>query len=129
QIRGAAAMFGGDDPAAIMQAMGANSAEADLGSVYRFFLRFGNPGFVISQGSIMWKNYYDGGRLQVVARAPEHVVARLLDDRTLPPLTCNLILGWAARAITLSGGKDVEATHTACRADGQAYCDFEARWR
>ncbi len=129
QLRGIAARFGGNDPSEIMREMGANSAELDLGSVYRFFLRFGNPGFVISSGSVMWKNYYDGGRLEIVERESDHVLARLVDERTLPPHTCNLIMGWAAHAIELSGGKDVTIAHPDCRARDRGFCDFEARWR
>lgn len=129
QLRGIAARFGGESPSEIMREMGANSAELDLGSVYRFFLRFGSPGFVISSSAIMWKNYYDGGRLDVTERASDYVLTRLLDERTLPPHTCNLIIGWAARAIALSGGKDVMIAHPDCRAGGHSFCDFKVRWR
>ena len=129
QLRGIADRFGGDDPSEIMREMGANSAELDLGSVYRFFLRFGNPGFVMSSSAIMWKNYYDGGRLEVRERASNFVTARLVDERTLPPHTCNLIMGWAARAIELSGGKDVTIAHPHCREGGHGFCDFKVQWR
>jgi len=119
--------YGGDNPSKLMRDLSAFTAERDLNGIYRFFLKFGYPGFVLGQSAILWKNYFDGGVMEVVRKEKNRMLVRLTDDIYLPN-TCDLIIGYGERATSLSGGKDAKVEHPACKHRGGACCDFEASW-
>ena len=119
--------YGGENPSKLMRDMSAHAAERDLNSIYRFFLKFGYPGYVIGQAAALWKNYFDGGVLDVVQKERSRMLMRLTDDVYLP-YTCDIIIGYGERATALSGGKDVKIVHTICKHRGGPYCDFEVSW-
>lgn len=119
--------YGGDNPSKLVRDLSAFAAERDLNGIYRFFLKFGYPGFVLGQSAVLWKNYFEGGVLEVVRKEKSRMIVRLLDDIYLP-YTCDLIIGYGERATTLSGGKDVTVVHPICKHRGGPHCDFEASW-
>jgi len=119
--------YGGDSPSRLIRDLSAFAAERDLKGIYRFFLKFGYPGFVLGQSAVLWKNYFEGGTLEVVVKEKTHMVVRLVDEIYLP-YTCDLIIGYGERATTLSGGKDVKLIHPLCKHRGGPYCDFEVSW-
>jgi hypothetical protein len=116
------------NPAHLMRDISSFSAERDLNSIYRFFLKFGYPGYVLGKAAVLWQNYYDGGKMEIVAREKNGISVRLIDDVYLP-YSCDLIIGFAERATTLSGGKDVKVDHPVCKHKGGPHCDFSVSWR
>jgi hypothetical protein len=126
-LAGFAQRYGGDDPSKLVRDLSAFAADRDLKSIYRFFLKFGYPGFVLGQSAVLWKNYFEGGALEVISREKTRMFVRLTDEVYLP-YTCDLIIGYGERATTLSGGKDVTVSHPVCKHRGGPHCDFEVVW-
>jgi 2-hydroxycyclohexanecarboxyl-CoA dehydrogenase len=58
-LAGFAQRYGGDDPSKLVRDLSAFAAERDLKSIYRFFLKFGYPGFVLGQSAVLWKSYFE----------------------------------------------------------------------
>ena len=76
------------NPAHLMRDIAAFSAERDPNSIYRFFLKFGYPGYVLGKAAVLWQNYYDGGKMEIVLavevrRHPQQVALRQTRDQ--PP--------------------------------------------
>ena len=85
-------------------------ADRSLNTVYKFFFRFAEPSFVISRYPVLWKRFFDSGRVEVPVA--ERGRARL--DFELPSIFLDWLrpacLGYSQKAIELSGGNDLELT-------------------
>jgi hypothetical protein len=108
---------------------GASCADYDLRGVYRVFVRFTSPNFVVERSGKVWSQYYDSGSLVVVETDDAHVVFELRDFRTPHRAHCGTVLGWSERACELSGATVVHAVHSSCRARGDRRCVFEIGWK
>ncbi len=92
--------------------MYAHIADRSLNTIYRFFLRFSQPSFVISHYPTLWKRFFESGRVEVpvagdrAAKLVFEVPSIFLD--WLPP-AC---LGYSKKAIELAGGRDVRMDET-----------------
>jgi hypothetical protein len=96
-------------------------AERSLNSVYKFFFRFAQPSFVISRSGTVEVPVAEAGR------------ARL--DFTLPEIFLDWLrpacLGYSTKAISLSGGSDLEMTELeqSPLADGEWRISYELAWK
>jgi uncharacterized protein (TIGR02265 family) len=112
-----------------MKAFGSEIARYDLPTVYRMLFRFGTPTFVVKRMNIAYATYIEGGRISVDTPGPGE--AKLtLRDAVLPRFLCTHgIAGWITAALELSGAAEVMVEEVACRHDGDAHCQWHARWR
>jgi hypothetical protein len=106
-------------------------ADRSLNSVYKFFFRFAQPSFVISRYPVLWQRFFKSGTVEVpVAEAGR---ARL--DFTLPEIFLDWLrpacLGYSTKAISLSGGSDLEMTELeqSPLADGDWRISYELAWK
>ncbi len=119
--------FGKKDPN-ILRKIGRYSAEQGLTTIYKLFYRFGSPQFIISKASIIWGRYYTSGKLEVVSSDKTSAIVHLIDF-DLPSIEiCERVMGWMEGSLALSGGKNISIKETLCKARGDAYCRFEAKW-
>jgi len=120
--------YGGDNPSQVFRESAACNAERDLNTVYQFLLKFGYPGFVVGRAAVIWQNYYEGGRMEVVEKEKNRMTVRVYDD-VYPVFMCDLVIGYGERATQLSGGTDARATHSICKHRGGPFCEFEIAWK
>lgn len=100
-----------DRDRAKMIALSREWCRADFNSVYRFFLRFGSPEFILSRTSKVWRTYFDVGELVMTNGRKEgtrhHFSAELRDFAPWPLFTVNL-QGFIEEVLVLSGAKATE---------------------
>ena len=120
-------LFGRGD-LALCREMGAHSAEVNLPTLYRIFFRLGRPSYILKKAARLWDVHYSSGRL-VVEELPDGAMMRIEGFDTPHQAHCLSVLGWAERSVILSGGRDVVCAERSCRAEGDAACEMEARWR
>ena len=108
--------------------IGAHDLEAGLKKVYREFFKVGSPAFIIRMSAILWRQYFNQGKMTIEKSARGIVVVRI--DEFIPPdeATCWDIYGSMFRAIELSGAKALKGDHTACPLKGDPCLKYEARW-
>lgn len=108
--------------------IGANDLEQSLNTVYRFLYRAGSPAFIIRMSSLLWRSYFNAGRMVVVESGKEH--ARVRIEEFMPPskAVCWDIFGSICRGLELSGARVVDARHTECPLKGDAVLGYEATW-
>lgn len=82
-------------------------ADSSLNTVYRFFLRFSDPSFVIRNYPLLWKRFFESGTVAVpeAGRGGAQLVFEVpsIFVDWLPP-AC---LGYSRKAVELAGGRDV----------------------
>jgi hypothetical protein len=108
---------------------GASCADYDLRGVYRVFVRFTSPAFVIERSGKVWRQYYDSGDLVVLETDDARVIYELRDFGSPHRGHCGTVLGWSERAAELSGATAVRGTHAICRARGDRRCVFQIDWK
>lgn len=114
------------DLEAISREFGRANAEKDVPSYFKFILSKATPAMVFSAMPMMWRSYYDTGRLSVDT-GDKKVTATLCEFEDAGPF-CWDTCGYAERLLELTGVKNPKVIHPHCVARGDSECLFEATW-
>lgn len=105
------------------------AAESELHLLYRFLLKLGSPGFLLKRIGVAFETKVRPGSMRFVEGGERFGMSEI-HDVVLPPYVCaRTAPAWAARALELTGARDVETVHTAFRHRGDPCCRYETRWR
>ena len=88
---------------------GRADAERVLGGVYKLFVRFGSPGFIIRRGSVLFPSYYKDAAMELVEIHPKGCLLRLNEfgGEKMEKINEFTIKGWMERAMELCGCTNV----------------------
>jgi hypothetical protein len=108
--------------------IGAFDLEASLNTVYRTLYKLGTPTFIIRMSALLWRSYFNVGRMVIETSGRGYAVARI--EEFIPPdeICCWDIFGSIVRGLELSGASTVSSTHTHCPLKGDRFMRYEARW-
>jgi len=108
--------------------MGRFSADYSLKGVYRYFVKLGSPGFIISRGSKIFSNYYRPAELTVVDKGPNHATLHITHFPEPHTLIEFRLGGWVERALELSGCKSIRVDITKSLTRGDSVTELKAKW-
>jgi hypothetical protein len=108
---------------------GGYSIEGPGVRMYSGLLRKSSPTEFLTQRVSLFRLYYHPGNMEVVEEAEEHAVLRLVGFDGADPLFCRRQTGGLRRALTEAGGQEPLASHVRCVVEGDAFCEWELRWR
>ncbi len=116
--------------ASFLKDWGYYQAEAELGSIYRFFIRAANPGFVISMASRVWRQYHSTGELTITERTSHSVNGQLsgFQSRVGDDTIRYILAGFFRKTIEMSGGRHVRVNDTTGTSRGAANFLFRTSW-
>ena len=97
--------------------------------MYSGILRKSSPTEFLTQRVSLFRLYYHPGNMEVVEEEEEHAVLRLVGFDQADPLFCRRQTGGLRRALTEAGGQEPRTSHVRCIAEGDAFCEWELRWR
>ncbi len=118
----------GESDRRIFEHLGTYSAERDLTTTNRLFLRMANPAYVLEKAGEYWHRFHDVGRWTVTRTATGGAKATLEDFIVDAPF-CRMLTAYIRRMFELVGAKAVHVEHRRCRARGDTACVFEGSWR
>lgn len=113
----------------IVREIGRFGAEWQLNTFHKLVLRFKDPHWMIERAATMWKHYHDTGEWEVGAKVANHVEGKLKGFVVPDDTQCVRLSGWFARAIELTGGKNVVVQEAQCIARKDPHCHFLASWK
>jgi hypothetical protein len=95
-------------------------AERDFNGVYKFFIRFGAPEFILDRTAKVWSTYFSIGRLELVERSKTAQGARVrLELRDFVPWPMFVVnLGAFAEQVIVMTGKVPRVTCTDQKIEG-----------
>jgi hypothetical protein len=126
-LKSACAQFTDGDPE-LVERISAYDMEESFAGPYRALFRFG-PANMVRLAALVWRFYYNQGKLVIAESAPGFVRARLEQFQSPDPILCrNELTAGFVKTIELSGGKDVRGVHTACVHEGAEVCTYELTW-
>jgi uncharacterized protein (TIGR02265 family) len=109
--------------------MGRASADANLASVHKAYVRAGDPHHLLSCAPQIYKQYYDKGHRTYEQLSPTSGVLKTFAAESVTANDCLTVIGWHERAIEICGGNDVRIQETLCRARGDDHCEYVCSWR
>jgi len=127
-LRAIDAVCGGGRDMQVLYELGRFSAEHDLTTIHRMFLRFANPAYIIEKTGELWRRFHDTGTWEVT-REPGGVTAVLTGWGYVDEALCVQLTGYTTRALELAGAKNVVMDHARCRARGDKECRFRGTFR
>lgn len=108
--------------------LGRYSAEAALSSIYKLFFKVTNVGFIVKKATYLYPTLYDSGVMEVVDLKDDSAVIRIKEFNEPSAEFCDRMQGWMEKTLELTGCKRVSITHPACKARGDAYCEYHGNW-
>lgn len=109
--------------------LGRASADANLASVHKAYVRPGNPHYLLSCAPQIYKQYYSQGHRTYQQLSPTSGVLKTFEAGDVTAHDCLTVVGWHERAIELCGGTAVRVKETLCRARGDDHCEYLCTWR
>jgi len=93
-----------------------------------FVAMFRDPETATRQAPIIWRAFWDAGRLEVVSSAEREIVIRIHDFPEPHRALCDRIVGFWEGSFTAWGALSPRVVETACVLEGGRYCEMQARW-
>jgi hypothetical protein len=121
------ARLGRGEPA-VLRDLARFAADEDLHGIYRMFLRFASPGYVLEKGMAYWSRFQSTGEWTVHRASPTRAGAVLRGFSTADAAVCHYLAAYMARMMELAGARGVRVEHVRCRARGEAECAFDGEW-
>lgn len=118
---------GAGDPL-FFERLGEASAERNLTSLHKSFLRPGQPHEFLERAPAIYRTYYETGRREYRKTGPQSGVLTTFDAESYSAPDCQTVVGWHRRALTMCGVKGVHVVHAECRARGAAVCRYDVSW-
>ena len=112
----------------VLALLGIYGADRDLNTIHRVLLRMANPAFIIEKFGDLWPRFFDAGRWEVSRNSKTSVTGTLRDFDVIEPALCVEMRSYMAHSLALTGAKDVQSAHPACRARNDKACVFALHW-
>lgn len=103
-------------------------AVQEVNVLFRWVLRLTSPAFFLQRGATMWGRFHDTGTWTIESQ-PRMLRGTLRDFGVVHAGYCRVVQSWMKRASMMTGARDVQVVHPACRAQGAEACVFEGQWR
>jgi hypothetical protein len=112
----------------VWEYMGRDSAERDLGDVYKLMVRPGDPLATVSNLNTYWRMRHDTGRVNVTSQGPREAVVDISGYVLAGNDICRSLQGTIWQLLHTAGAKEIRIHKEQCRASGAEVCRWRARW-
>jgi hypothetical protein len=112
-----------------MEEAGGFSITARGAQMYGGILRKKDPHEFLTQSVSLFQLFYRPGDMQVVDEGVGRAVLRLDGFDAATSLFCRRQTGGLTAALAIAGGDDPVVRHVRCALEGDAFCEWELRWK
>ncbi len=112
-----------------MERAGAHSIESLGVQLYGGILRKPTPHDFLTQRVSLFRLFYHTGEMDLVEQEEGRAVLRLVSFDDGDPLFCRRLTGGHRRALELAGAREATARHVRCVHQGDAFCEWDLRWK
>ncbi|MCP4652558.1 MAG: hypothetical protein GY858_04145 [Candidatus Omnitrophica bacterium] len=113
---------------AVSEKIGTLIAKESIPTIYKIFIKFGDPGYVITRGSRLWNQLNNYGRLKVDLADKNSAVAALYENQIPHKAYCHYLMGYSKGTLEVSGAHGIAIKEISCQLDGADHCEFIAKW-
>jgi hypothetical protein len=102
--------------------------EAQLKGIYRVFVKYGSPMFVVQRIAAVHATYYNGIDILPEARDSHGAIIRYVGLRKRHEIMGYGIIGFFRKALEISGAKDISVKFTVPISDDKEYAELAISW-
>jgi hypothetical protein len=102
--------------------------EQHLKGIYKLFVKFGSPEFVLNRLAVVHKAYFQGVEIEVSVPGPGKGIVRYIGFAKEHRLIGMSIIGYFRKALEISGARDVKAGFTTSIDEGKGFCELVLSW-
>lgn len=113
---------------ALLREEGIYGGNRGLNSVYKIFMVFAKPQYLLKRTAQIWGQYYDRGSARVRDVGERTASISVTDYPDIPLHHDVENMGWMEEALKLCGCRSPRVTHPKCLARGDEECLFVAAW-
>jgi uncharacterized protein (TIGR02265 family) len=113
----------------VFRALGAQSAEDNLGETHRVYMRSRDPHGLLKHTAQIYSLYYKTGYRTYEWVSSSKAVLRTFESRSFSSADCLTVVGWHERAIEMCGGAGPRVDEVRCRAREGDRCEYVCEWR
>ena len=103
--------------------------DGQLRGIYRAFVRFGSPEFVLNRISIVHKSYFRGVSAQIEMQGSDKARIKYVGFEKQHRLAGPSMIGFFKKALEISGAKDVQVKWSTSIEENKGYCILDISWR
>ena len=119
--------YNGDD-IKTARTMGKFSADIALHGVYKFFIQFGSPKFIIERGGRIFQTYFEPSEIVVLNAQKNSLTMQITKFPESDIIIDHNVAGWIERALEISGCKNVKAEILKSISTGNSFTDIAITW-
>jgi len=108
--------------------IGRFSAETGLQGIYKYFVKYGSPSFIINRATKIFQTYYKNSKIEVISSTKDSVILKITEFNELDKYTEARISGWMERALEISGCKNLKTNIINSISDGHNYSELFITW-
>jgi uncharacterized protein (TIGR02265 family) len=113
----------------VFRALGAQSAEDNLGETHRVYMRSRDPHGLLKHTAQIYSLYYKTGYRTYEWVSPTRAVLRTFESRSYSVADCLTVVGWHEKAIEMCGGVTPRVDEVRCRTRDADRCEYVCDWR
>jgi hypothetical protein len=87
-----------------------------------------DPEAASGRAQVLWRAYYDEGRLEIVEKGDGFLTARIHDFPAAHPALCKRISGFWEGCFDAEGRPPTHVEERACATQGAPYCEMRVTW-
>ena len=103
------------------------SAQHALKGIYKIFIKFGSPGFLLSKASTILPQYYKPSDIKILNSEKNSATMQMMFEESYNVLEYR-IGGWIEAALEISGCKNVSVKINSSLAKGDEATEYSASW-
>jgi hypothetical protein len=107
------------------------SAQKQFSGIYKMFISFVTPHFVLGSTAKLWRQFIDTGNMTatyVGEKSDNHILLKLTDIPDIPLKHDWEQTPFMEEITRISGGKNPKIAHTQCIAKGDPCCVWDGTW-
>lgn len=102
--------------------------EKQLRGIYKVFVKFGSPEFIINRVSLSQQHYLKGLIIESDLIEPEKARVKYTGFEKQHRLIGFSIIGYYKKALEMSGAKNVKIKYITAIEEGKGFCELELEW-
>jgi hypothetical protein len=127
-IKTIARMFYENDIRKTAWTMGRFSAQVALTGVYKLFVQFGSPNFIIDRASRVMSSYFQPSELLVVESSKNYMRVHITLFSDIDEAVEYNIAGWIEKALEISGCRNIQIEISKSLTKGDEVSEFLINW-
>lgn len=102
--------------------------EKQLTGIYKIFVKFGSPEFVLTRMSSLHQRYFNGVNIEVTMEGSIKAIIKYIGFSKQHKLFEYSLLGFYKKAMEISGAKNVQIKYLTSMEEDKGFCDLEITW-